>query len=183
MDRRTLLTGGGTLLVAATLTRDAHARARSVPTTPEDSNFMQLAIDQAKDGDYPFGAIIVRDGNVLALGRNSTKRNHDPTAHAEMMAIRSFLSGHDPDEFRTTTIYASGEPCPMCMGAIIWCGFKRLVYAASIDQLSARIAQIDVSARQIANAAPFATIEISSGLLSGNALRLFEPDTDSKDAK
>jgi tRNA(adenine34) deaminase len=183
MDRRTLLTGGGTLLVAAALTRDAHARARSVPTTPEDSHFMQLAIDQAKDADYPFGAIIVRDGNVLALGRNSTKRNHDPTAHAEMMAIHSFLSGHDPDEFAKTTIYASGEPCPMCMGAIIWCGIKRLVYAASIDQLSAHIGQIDVTARQIANAAPFATIEIAGGLLSGNALRLFAPDNDSKDAK
>jgi tRNA(Arg) A34 adenosine deaminase TadA len=180
MDRRTLLAGGGTLLVAAALTRNAEARARSVPITPEDSRFMQLAIDQAKDGDYPFGAIIVRDGRVLALGRNSTTRNHDPTAHAEMMAIRAFLSGHEPEDFKATTIYASGEPCPMCMGAIIWCGFKRLVYAASIAQLSARIGQIDVTARQIANAAPFANIEISGGLLSGNALRLFATDKDSK---
>ena len=62
----------------------------------------------------------------------------------------------------------------MCMGAIIWCGFKRLVYAASIAQLSTKIGQIDVTARQIANAAPFADIEISGGLLSGNALRLFD---------
>jgi tRNA(Arg) A34 adenosine deaminase TadA len=176
MDRRTLLTGGGTLLIAASLTRDAQARARSVPITPEDSRFMQLAIDQAKNADYPFGAIIVRDDKVLALGANSTKRKHDPTAHAEMVAIRAFLSGHDPDEFKSTTIYASGEPCPMCMGAIIWCGFKRLVYAASIAQLSAKIEQISVTSRQIANAAPFASIEISGGLLSGNALRLFDKD-------
>jgi len=176
MDRRTLLAGGGTFLVAAALTRNAQARARTVPITPEDSRFMQLAIDQAKGGDHPFGAIIVRDGKVLALGRNSTTRNHDPTAHAEMMAIRAFLSGHEPDDFKGTTIYASGEPCAMCMGAIIWCGFKRLVYAASIAQLSSKTGQIDITARQIANAAPFTNIEISGGLLSGNALRLFATD-------
>ena len=176
MDRRTLLAGGGTFLVAAALTRNAQARARTVPITPEDSRFMQLAIDQAKGGDYPFGAIIVRDGKVLALGRHSTTRNHDPTAHAEMMAIRAFLSGHEPDDFKGTTIYASGEPCAMCMGAIIWCGFKRVVYAASIAQLSSKIGQIDITARQIANAASFANIEISGGLLSGNALRLFATD-------
>jgi tRNA(Arg) A34 adenosine deaminase TadA len=61
----------------------------------------------------------------------------------------------------------------MCMGAIIWCGFKRLVYAASIAQLSAKIGQIDVTARKIANAAPFTSIEISGGLLSADAMRLF----------
>ena len=178
MDRRTLLAGGGTFLVAAALTRDAHGRGRSVPVTPEDSRFMQLAIDQAKDGDYPFGAIIVRDGKVLALGRNSTKRSHDPTAHAEMVAIRAFLEGHEPDDFKEATIYASGEPCPMCMGAILWCGFKRVVYAASIAELSAKIEQIDVRAWQIANAAPFASIEISSGLLAGNAMRLFSTEKE-----
>jgi tRNA(adenine34) deaminase len=178
MDRRSLLAGGGLFLVASALKGGAEARARSVPVTPEDSQFMQLAIDQAKSGDYPFGAIIVRDSKVLALGRNSTKRSHDPTAHAEMVAIRAFLDGHEPEDFKEATIYASGEPCPMCMGAIIWCGFRRLVYAASIAQLSTKIGQIDVTARQIANAAPFSNIEISGGLLSGNALRLFGTDKE-----
>lgn len=178
MDRRTLLAGGGTLLVAAALPRDAAGRAKSVPATPDDSRFMQLAIDQAKQADYPFGALIVRDNKVLALGRNSTKRNHDPTAHAEMVAIRAFLEGHEPDDFKGTTIYSSGEPCAMCMGAIVWCGFKRLVYAASIAQLSTKIEQISVSARQIANAAAFTEIEVTGGLLSGNALRLFGEGDD-----
>lgn len=176
MDRRTLLAGGGTFLVATALSRNAHARAERVPVTPEDSRFMQLAIDQAKNGDYPFGAIIVRDGQVLALGRNSTRRNHDPTAHAEMVAIRSFLEGHEPEDFKATTIYTSGEPCPMCMGAIIWCGFKRVVYAASIAQLSAKIGQIDVTARQLANATPFTHIELTGGLMSEDALRLFKTE-------
>jgi tRNA(adenine34) deaminase len=175
MDRRSLLSGGGVLLAASVLTKEAGARSGSSPVTPDDSKFMQLAIDQAKDADYPFGAVIVRDGRVLALGRNSAKRNSDPTAHAEMMAIRAFLNGHEPEELKDTTLYSSGEPCVMCMGAIVWCGIKRLVFAASIAQLSARIGQIDTTARQIANAASFCDIEIAGGLLSGDAMRLF-PD-------
>jgi len=174
MDRRTMLTGGGTLLVASALAGEVHARARHSDVTPQDSHFMQLAIDQAKTGDYPFGAVIVSEERVLALGSNSTTRKHDPTAHAGMVAIRAFLSGQEPADFKTATIYCSSEPCPMCMGAFLWCGFKRLVYAASIAQVSTKTEQIDVSARRIANAAPFSDIEIAGGLLSGNALRLFD---------
>ena len=172
MDRRTLLTGG-TLLAAAALTREASARAKFGPATADDKRFMLLAINQAKTGDAPFGAIIVRDGKVLALGKNTTKRDADPTAHAEMMAIRSFLQGHEPQDFKDATIYASGEPCPMCMGAIIWCRFKRLVYAASIAQLSAKIGQIDITARDIANATSFIDIEMSGGLMAQDSLELF----------
>lgn len=173
MDRRSLLTGGGTLLVAATLAQGADARAKRVPATKQDRRFMQLAIDQAKSADYPFGAIIVRGDSVLALGRNSATRLHDPTAHAEMIAIRSFLEGHAPEDFKTATIYASGEPCPMCMGAILWCGFARVVYAASIDQLATKIEQIDVSALRLARASPFADIEVTGGVMSAESLQLF----------
>ncbi len=173
MDRRTLLTGG-TLLVAAALSRDAHARSKAAVLTHEDSHFMQIAIDQAKKADYPFGAVIVRDGRVQALGQNSSKRNADPTAHAEMVAIRAFLSGHEPDEFKTATLYASGEPCPMCMGAIIWCGIRRVVYAASIAELATKIGQIDITCRQMADATPFADFDIAGGLLSANAMQLFD---------
>jgi tRNA(adenine34) deaminase len=176
MDRRTLLTGGGTLLLAAALKTDAEARFERSAVMPEDSHFMELAINQAKAGDYPFGAIIVRGGQVLALGHNSTKTDHDPTAHAEMVAIRNFLQGHDPEDFHAATIYSSGEPCAMCMGAIIWCGFERLVYAASIEQLATKIGQIDVTARELANAASFCKVEIASGLLAGNAMRLFDKE-------
>lgn len=177
MDRRTLLTGG-TLLIAATLAEEAGARSERVAASQADADFMQLAIDQAKEGDFPFGAIIVRDNKVLALSNNSSRRLHDPTAHAEMMAIRAFLNGHEPEDFKDTTIYSSGEPCPMCMGAIIWCGFKRLVYAASISELATKIGQINVTSQRIANAAPFIDMQITSGVLSANAMQLF--DTDKK---
>jgi tRNA(adenine34) deaminase len=173
MDRRTLLGGGGMLLAAQALAQDANARARSSPVTGEDARFMQIAIEQAKQADFPFGAAIVREGRVLALGQNSSKRHGDPTAHAEMVAIRAFLNGHEPEDFKEATLYSSGEPCVMCMGAILWCGIKRLVFAASIAQLSTRIGQIDITDREIANAAPFADIEIAGGLLAREAMALF----------
>ena len=173
MDRRTLLTGGGTLLLAASPLGAAVARVEQAPFTAQDTRFMQLAIDQAKDGDFPFGAVIVRGDEVLALGRNTSTRTADPTAHAEMVAIRTCLSQHAPADLKAATIYSSGEPCVMCMGAIIWCGFKRLVYAASIAELATKIGQTDITSQQIAAAAPFAKIEIAGGLLSGDAMRLF----------
>jgi len=173
MDRRSLISGGGVLLAAQLLPTQAGARARTSAILPDDAKFMQMAIDQSKAGDYPFGAVIVRHGRVLALGRNSTRRIGDPTAHAEMMAIRAFLDGHDPADLKDATLYSSGEPCVMCMGAIIWCGIKRLVFAASIAQLSTRIGQIDITAKQIAAAAPFSKIEIAGGLLSREAMAVF----------
>jgi tRNA(Arg) A34 adenosine deaminase TadA len=176
MDRRSLLGGGGVLLAAQLLPSEAGARARTSAITPDDGKFMQMAIDQAKEADYPFGAVIVRGGRVLAFGRNSSKRNSDPTAHAEMMAIRAFLNGHEPDDLKETTLYSSGEPCVMCMGAIIWCGIKRLVFAASVAQLSTRIGQIDITAKQIANAAAFSNIEIAGGFMAMPALDLFPKD-------
>ena len=71
------------------------------------------------------------------------------------------------------TLYASGEPCPMCMGAIIWCGIGRVVFAASIEQLATKIGQIMVTSRQLAEATPFATIEITGGVLAKELLALF----------
>jgi len=173
MDRRSLLRGSGLLIAAQALTIEAGARAKLTPVSPEDEKFTQLAIDQAKHADHPFGAIIVREGRVLALGQNSTKRKSDPTAHAEMMAIRAFLDGHEPEAFKEATLYASGEPCVMCMGAIIWCGIKRVVFAASIGELEKRIGQIEITCRQIANAAPFASVEITGGVLHKEAIDLF----------
>jgi tRNA(Arg) A34 adenosine deaminase TadA len=100
---------------------------------------MRLALDEARRGDYPFGAVIVRDDRVIARGRNLGKVHDDPTAHAEMTAIRRALAEHGSAALRGSTLYASGEPCPMCMGAIIWCHVERLVFAASIKQLATKI--------------------------------------------
>jgi tRNA(adenine34) deaminase len=134
---------------------------------------MRLAIDEARKADFPFGAVIVRDGAVIARGRNLGKTNGDPTAHGEMMAIRHCLAEHGSAALRGSTLYTSGEPCAMCMGAILWCHFGRLVFAASVDQLATKINQIMISSGQIAAAAPFAPIAITGGVLADEAMQLF----------
>src|SRR6185437_12185464 len=85
-DRRTVVT---TLGAAAVLSSASASLA-----TSDDERFMRLAIDEARQGDYPFGAIIVRDGVVLARGRNLGRTNDDPTAHGEMVAIHRCLANH-----------------------------------------------------------------------------------------
>jgi len=171
-DRRGLL--GGLLTAGVVLTaRPAFARAALKPARVADEGFMRLALAEAEKGDLPFGAVIENNGRALATGRNSGKRLNDPTAHAEMMAIRAVVATHSAEELKGATIYASGEPCPMCMGAIIWCGLSRIVYAASIEELSKHIGQIMIDDKAIAAAAPFADVEITGGVLGKEALALF----------
>jgi tRNA(Arg) A34 adenosine deaminase TadA len=174
MERRNVLTGGAAFIAAAGLTTAQRAKARPAPRQADDERFMAMAIEEARQGDYPFGAVIVRDGEVLARGRNSSAKLADPTAHGEMVAIRDFLASSTPDALKGTTLYTSGEPCCMCMGAIIWCGITRLVYAASVDELSAKIGQITISSEDVARQTPFATIDITGGVLSEEALSLFK---------
>jgi len=154
--------------------RTAVAAAREMPPLPEDEGFMRLALEEAAKGDFPFGAVIVRAGEVLAKGRNLGKTNNDPTAHGEMVAIRDFLAKRPAAELAGTTLYASGEPCPMCMSATLWCGIARVVFAASIEKLAKKIGQIMLTSRKVAHAAPFADIAITGGVLSSEALALFD---------
>lgn len=160
--------------VALPLASPAVARGIEAPATEEDVAFMRLALEEAALGDYPFGAVIVREGEVLARGRNLGKQEQDPTAHGEMVAIRRFLAAHGPDKLKGTTLYTSGESCPMCMGAIIWCGIARVVFGASIAQLATKIGQIMVTDAEIAAKTPFADITLTGGVLAEEALALFK---------
>ncbi len=173
MHRRTLLKGGATL-VASGIALSREARARAAPVQPDDEKFMRLALEEAAAAAFPFGAVIVKDGQVLGRGHNRTGIDHDPTAHGEMVAIRSFLTAHGPDAIQGTTLYTTGEPCCMCMGAILWCGISRLVYAASLTQLLTKLDQIRFSAEDIAAKTGFSSIEITGGVLDGEAMRLFK---------
>jgi tRNA(Arg) A34 adenosine deaminase TadA len=168
-SRRALLAGlGGTVLLPT-----AHGALAREAAAPNDEAFMRIAIEEARQADFPFGAVIVREGAVLARGRNLGRSNKDPTAHGEMVAIRNCLAERGPEPLRGSTIYTSGEPCAMCMGAIIWCHLGRLVFAASVDQLATRINQIMVSSAEISAKAPFAPIAIAGGVLADEAMALF----------
>lgn len=105
--------------------------------TAMDATWLALAIDLAvanvADGGGPFGAVIVRDGDVVAQGQNRVTRDLDPTAHAEVEAIRA--AGRALGDFSLVgcTLYASCEPCPLCVSASLWARLDRVVFAADRD--------------------------------------------------
>ena len=162
----TALTSSAVLLPSGHLVAAANA-------TADDEQFMRIALDEAQQGDSPFGAVIVRDGQVLARGHNLGRTNGDPTAHGEMMAIRHCLVDHGSAALRGSTLFTTGEPCAMCMGAILWCRVGRLVFAASVKQLARTRDQIMISSADIAARAPFVPITITGGVLADEALQLF----------
>lgn len=100
--------------------------------TAEDAKFMQQAIDlsieNVANGGGPFGAVIVRNGEVIATGTNRVTANCDPTAHAEVSAIRAACAKLGDFKLSGCTIYSSCEPCPMCLSALYWAGVERIFY-------------------------------------------------------
>ena len=164
-SRRTMIVG----LTSAAVLSASRATAATGPSA-DDERFMRLALDEARRGDYPFGAVIVRDGEVIARGRNLGKTDGDPTAHGEMVAIRRCLADRGRAALAGSTLYASGEPCAMCMGAIIWCSIGRLVYAASVAQIGEKMNQIMITSADIAAKAPWDPIKITGGLLADEAV-------------
>jgi tRNA(adenine34) deaminase len=160
--------------VAAAAAVPAFTSARAAaPPSAEDVRFMRMAIEEARQADFPFGAVIVRDGVIIARGRNLGRTNRDPTAHGEMVAIRRCLADHGPDALKGSTLYTSGEPCAMCMGAIIWCHLGRMVFAASVEQLATKIDQIMVSSAEVRAKSVFVPISITGGVLADEAMALF----------
>jgi tRNA(adenine34) deaminase len=166
--RRSVITG-----LAAAAVLPAAASAAAAASAEEDERFMRIAIAEARRADFPFGAVIVRDGKLLVRGRNLGRTTDDPTAHGEMVAIRRCVARHGSKAMRGATLYTSGEPCAMCMGAILWCGFGRLVFAASVEQIATKMNQIMVSSAELAAKAPFSKISITGGVLADEAVKLF----------
>lgn len=112
-----------------------------------DAVFMQLAIDASsgavRAGNMPFGAVLVRDGQVLQVSANEQRTGNggkgDLTAHAEIMLIRDAELAHGRAALVGSTVYASGEPCAMCTGALFWAGVARIVYAATTPDIIAAL--------------------------------------------
>jgi guanine deaminase len=94
---------------------------------------VELAVANVAEGGGPFGAVVVKDGEVVAIGQNRVTRDLDPTAHAEVMAIRFACSKLGDFALTGCTLYASCEPCPLCVSAALWARVDRVVYAADRD--------------------------------------------------
>jgi tRNA(adenine34) deaminase len=100
-----------------------------------EAEFMRLAIVASQravvNGNLPFGSTLVRDGTVLHVSGNNQRTTSDCTGHAEVVLLREAASKHGVAALSGATVYASGEPCAMCSGAMFWAGIARVVYAAT----------------------------------------------------
>lgn len=105
---------------------------------PEPIDFMREALALARanvtEGGRPFGAVLVRDGKVLARAANRIHATNDPTAHAELLAIREAAQRSESPRLDGAVVYASGHPCPMCLAAMHLCGVTRAYYAYSNEE-------------------------------------------------
>jgi len=102
-----------------------------------DEQYMREAVELARTnvnaGGLPFGAVLVRDGQIVACGVNEVYATHDPTAHAEMQAIRQASHRLATPDLSGAVMYASGHPCPMCFAAMARCGIRTAYFAYSND--------------------------------------------------
>jgi guanine deaminase len=92
---------------------------------------LRLAYDNVAQGGRPFGAVVVKDGKVVATGVNEILATNDPTAHAELTALRKAGAALGAPDLLGCTVYASGQPCPMCMAAMRMAGVSAVAYAYS----------------------------------------------------
>lgn len=139
---------------------------------PED--FMKLALEEAKKGDSPYGAVIVKDDEVIALAHNTVKTDSDPSAHAEINVIRSLTTKNNNPYLEGYIIYTTGEPCPMCAAACVWTGISEIVFGASIqDLIEVNQSQINISCEEII-AKGLRKIKVTKGILKEECLKLFK---------
>ena len=139
---------------------------------PRDEYFMRLALREAERAlehdDVPIGAVIVRDGEVIAAARNERELRGDPTAHAEVLALREASARLGTWRLLETAIYVTLEPCAMCAGAIVLGRVPRVLYAADDPKAGAAGSVLDVLGEPQLNHRPV----VARGLLADEAADL-----------
>jgi len=144
-----------------------------------DEKYMSLAIAKAREGiakgQSPFGACLVKSGNIVACEHNHVRANNDPTAHAEIQAIRVATKKlKNFDSLIGATIYSTCEPCPMCFAACYWAGISRIVYGSSIsDSVAAGFAELTITNLEMKKLGT-SKIEITGGFLKQETNKLWE---------
>ena len=137
-----------------------------------DERLMGLAIERAREaeahGDVPIGAVVARDGEPLAAAGNERELRRDPTAHAEMLAIRAAAEALGGWRLLGTTLYVTLEPCAMCAGAIVLARIPAVVYGAPDPKAGAAGSVLDVLAEPALNHRP----RVTGGLLEAECAAL-----------
>ena len=143
----------------------------------DETAFMRLAIDKAREGiaagQSPFGAVIVRGSEIVAASHNTVWQDTDPTAHAEINAIRLAAAALSGIDLESCEIFSTCEPCPMCLAAIHWSKIRRVVFGASIaDAAAAGFSELFISARTMAKKGG-SSLKVEGGLLRDECRALF----------
>jgi tRNA(Arg) A34 adenosine deaminase TadA len=150
--------------------------------TGEDARHLRAAIELSRaaraKGNEPYGALLVDAGGTVLLGGENTQvTDRDCTGHAELNLMRAASRRFDAATLGGCTVYASGEPCPMCAGAIYWGGVRRVVYALSVESMIALAGpgadEIRVSCREVLGRGT-RPIEVLGPALEDEARRVFE---------
>ncbi len=146
----------------------------SAPTLALDEQYVRNALDLAREAvkrnEVPIGALVVRNGSILAAATNRTIRDQDPTAHAELLAIREASSKLDSWRLDDCTLYVTLEPCAMCAGAIVLSRIKRCVFGAWDEKAGMAGSVGDLLRHPRLNHRP----EVRAGVLADECARLLE---------
>jgi tRNA(adenine34) deaminase len=135
---------------------DAAVDLDAIPLAQHE-RFMRLAIEQGRRNPaFPFGAVIVRAADLAVVAEGVNDSGAHPILHGEIAAMNDYVRRHGNQGWGETVLYTTGEPCPMCKGAIIWAGIGGVVHGTSIATLK-RVGfdQIDIPSEAVAAAAPF----------------------------
>ena len=139
---------------------------------PRDEHFMRVALQEAaaaaEHDDVPVGAVVVRDGEVVGAAHNERELRGDPTAHAEVLALRAAAVTLGGWRLLGTVLYVTLEPCPMCAGALQQARVARLVYGAPDQKVGAAGTVVN----PLQNPRLLHRVEVQGGVLAGDALTL-----------
>jgi tRNA(adenine34) deaminase len=141
---------------------------------PRDEYFMRLALREAEQAidhdDVPIGAVIVRDSEVIGAGHNERELRGDPTAHAEVIALREAARALDSWRVLDAVMYVTLEPCAMCAGAIVLARMPRVIFGATDPKAGAAGSVLDVLGEPRLNHRP----QVQGGLLALDSARLLQ---------
>ncbi len=142
----------------------------------QDEVFMQKAIELSRlavaHGNEPFGAVLVKDGEIVFTNENQIYTRHDPTFHGEAGLIREFCAQTGVTDLRDYTMYTSCEPCFMCSGAMVWVKLGRLVYGASNIELEAILGNEGCCCSQMVFDHSFWQPQVTAGVLREESLSI-----------
>ena len=158
----------------------------SSPRKPEDASFMREAVRLSQlaveHGNEPFGAVLVKNGEIVFTNENQIYTRHDPTFHGEAGLIREFYAKTSITDLHDYTLYSSCEPCFMCSGAMVWVKLGRLVYGASNSDLEAILGNEGCNCSKIVFDNSFWQPQVTAGILRDESLMILKDyfDTHAK---